>query len=93
MSEIEQALERLGNAVDKLQDKLARSTPAAANLGSAPSEETVSVANPINFDELHIIKKQVSTAISLIEQRISVINNSAATETSNSKNDRQSGEW
>ena len=55
MSEIEQALERLGNAVDKLQDKLARSTPAAANLGSAPSEETVSVANPINFDELHII--------------------------------------
>ena len=92
MNEIEQALGRLGRAVEQLKDKLDGQVSASFSSDSSQSSMNKLNAQAIDITELKSIKRQISNAISLMEQMTS--NNDKPTENNliSSKKDHQSGE-
>lgn len=92
MNEIEQALGRLGRAVEQLKDKLDGQVSASFSSDSSQSSVNKLNAQAIDIAELKSIKRQISNAISLMEQMTS--NNDKPTENNLilSKKDHQSGE-
>ena len=92
MNEIEQALGRLGRAVEQLKDKLDGQVSASFSSNSSQSSMNKLNAQAIDITELKSIKRQISNAISLMEQMTS--NNDKPTENNLilSKKDNQSGE-
>ena len=92
MNEIEQALGRLGRAVEQLKDNMEDQRSAIVSGDPSKSSEDKLNAQAIDIAELKSIKSQISSAISLVEQMTSTVDELTLNNLAESKKDHQSGE-